>query len=420
MKIWIVNHYAIPSSRAGGTRHHDLARHLVRRGHDVTIIASSFDHVTRREMVLVSGEEYRVEEIEGVRFLWIRTPPYSGNSLARVRNMVAFSYRILQKFFCKLLGKPDVIVGSSPHPFAALAAERLATRYRVPFVLEVRDLWPETLIQLGHFYRYHPFVLLLESVERYLYHRASRIITLLPQAAEYIEKKGGTASKIVWIPNGIDLERLPSPKPPKARDYFVVMYAGSHGLANCLGVLIEAARILQWEAWSERVRFRLIGDGPEKPALIQRARQLGLRNVIFEDPVPKTRVYDLLSDADVLVIILKDSPLYKWGVSPNKLFDYMAAARPVIFCGNTDFNPIAEVQAGITVKAINGEGLAQAIRTLIDMPVEERWRMGLRGREYVETHHGLHMLAGTLEETLNQVASDAAPSSSSAFFCRRA
>ncbi len=245
MNLWIVNHYAIPPQRAGGTRHYTLAKELIRRGYRVTIIASSFDHATRREAHLAPGEPFKLEVIESVPFLWLRTPPYAGNSVARIWNMTVFAYRVWRSAGEALLGKPDVVIGSSPHPFAALAAERLATRFRVPFVLEVRDLWPQTLIDLGGFSPRHPFILLLESIERYLYRKASRIITLLPGAGEHIREKGGDLSRVVWIPNGIDLELSPSPQPPRLNQVFTIMYAGAHGLANGLDLVLDVAALLE-------------------------------------------------------------------------------------------------------------------------------------------------------------------------------
>lgn len=406
MNIWIVNHYAVPPNQAGGTRHYTLAKDLVRRGHNVTLLASSFDHMTQRELHLQPGKGYKLEHIGGVRFLWLRTPPYTGNTGARVRNMIVFATQVWRRATQKILGKPDVVLGSSPHLFAALAAERLAARCAVPFVLEVRDLWPQTLIDLGHFGRHHPVILLLEGIERYLYRRAGRIVTLLPGSATHMKEKGADPSKVIWVPNGIDLDLVPSPRPPRQREVMTVMYAGAHGLANGLGLILEAAHSLQQDGWAERIRFRFVGDGPEKPRLIQRAQELGLLNVHFEDAVPKQEVYKVLAEADAFVMVLQHSPVYRWGVSPNKLFDYMASARPVVFCVGTPFNPIKEAQAGVTVEPGDGLKLAQAVRRVAEMSFEERWEMGLRGRRYVETHHSLNRLVGRLEQALLELTGE--------------
>lgn len=404
MNIWIVNHYAIPPQQVGGTRHYALAKELIRRGHRVTIVASSFDHATRREEHLAPGELFKLEVVEDVPFLWLRTPPYAGNSVARVWNMAVFAYRVWRIAGEALVGRPDVVIGSSPHLFAALAAERLAARFRAPFVLEVRDLWPQTLIDLGSFSARHPFILLLEKIERYLYRKATRIITLLPGAGEHIKDKGGDPSRVVWIPNGIDLELVPPPQPPDEDEVFTLMYAGAHGLANGLHTVLEVAHHLEQEGWGEKVRFRLVGDGPEKPSLMERASGLRLTSVVFEDPVPKREVYRLLQQADAFLMILMESSLFRWGVSPNKLFDFMASARPIVFSVSTRFNPVEEAKAGFTVPAGDPIALAKAIKRLAAMPREERWAMGLRGRRYVEEHHAFNRLVDKLEEVLQDVA----------------
>ena len=406
MNVWVINHYAVPPGRAGGTRHFSFAGELQKRGHKVTIIASSFDHYVRQEARLREGETYRLEEVDGVPFLWIRTPPYSGNSPARVWNMVAFALRLLGIANPALLGKPDVVWGSSPHLFAALAGERLARRYRTPFVLEVRDLWPETLIDLRGVSPRHPFIQVLERIEHYLYRRADRIISLLPLAHLHMIEKGAEPAKIAWIPNGVDLSVVPRPTPPPPRPdgVFTVMYAGAHGLANNLDLIVEAAAIVAKKGWNGRIQFRLLGDGPEKPRLKRMAQAWGLENIRFEDAVPKQEVYNALLSADAFVISLRDSRLFRWGVSPNKLFDYMASARPVIFAVATDSNPVADAGAGITVPPNDPAALAEAVIQLAKMSAQERWEMGLRGRRYVEEKHAFHRLTDKLEEVLQSAS----------------
>ncbi len=402
MNVWLVNHYAVPPGQPGGTRHYALARELVRRGHRVTIVASSVEYLTRQERHLGPREIYRLEQVEGVPFLWLRTLPYRGNSLARVGNMLTFTWRVLRWAPRVLTAPPDVIVGSSPHPFAAWAASRLAAHFRVPFVLEVRDLWPQSLIELGNFAPWHPFILGLAALERHLYRRAARIITLLPGAVDHIRAKGGDPARVVWIPNGLDLTLVPPPQPPPEDGVFTVMYAGAHGRANGLDVALAAARELQRVA-APPVRFVFVGDGPEKPALQAQARAWGLRNVRFEDPVPKREVYRRLQQADAFLMILRPSPVFRWGVSPNKLFDFMAMARPVLFCVQTPYNPVAEAGAGLSVPPGNAQALARALQQLAALSPRERWEMGLRGRRYVERAHAMPVLAARLEQTLQAV-----------------
>lgn len=406
MRVWIINHYALPPTHAGGIRHYILAREMNQRSHEVIIVASSVDYMSRQDHRLPPGEVFRLRQEAGVPFLWLKTPPYRGNTAARVWNMWVFVWRVFQLVPQVLSEPPDVILGSSPHPFAAWAAARLAARFRAPFVFEVRDLWPQSLIELGRFSSKHPFIMLLAYMERFLYRRATRIVTLLPGAAEYIRARGGEAEKIVWIPNGLDLSLVPPPSPPLQDGVFTIMYAGAHGRANGLEVVLEAARLLQERSTPVPIRFVLIGDGPEKPNLQAQARSWGLQNVVFEDPIPKGEIYKRLQEADAFLMILRPSPVFRWGVSPNKLFDYMAMARPVLFCIQTPYNPVAEAKAGITVPPGDAKSLARAILQLIELPPEERWHMGLRGRDYVEKNHAMTVLAQRLEQTLQEAIRD--------------
>jgi glycosyltransferase involved in cell wall biosynthesis len=178
MRVWLVNHYALPPQRAGGTRHYALARELIRRGHEVTLIASSVDYMRRQEAHLAPNERARLEQVGEVPFLWLRTLPYQGNSLRRVGNMLSFAFR-LRREAPRALPRPDVVVGSTPHLFAAWAAYRLARRYQVPFVLEVRDLWPEFAIDMGVLT--NPILIRTSRwLESFLYNRADHLLVNSP------------------------------------------------------------------------------------------------------------------------------------------------------------------------------------------------------------------------------------------------
>lgn len=403
MNIWLVNHYALPPTQTGGTRHYALARELICSGHQVTLIASSFSHFSLQDTHLRKGERWRHELIDEVPFLWLHTPAYAGNSVARLWNMLMFSVRVWAGMGMRQLDPPDVVIGSVTHLFGALAAERLATRRGIPFVLEIRDLWPQTLIELGKLSPRHPMVQVMERIERHLYRRAARIVTVLPGAVEHMVAKGAGQSKIVWIPNGVDFSRVPPPKPPGDNGRCTLVYAGSHGIANGLDTLLDAAALLQRDGWADRAQFRFIGDGPQKPRLCQRARDEGIRNVSFDAAVPKADVYRVLQEADILLVTLKNLPLYRWGMSLNKLFDYLAAARPIVFGANVPANPVSEAQAGLTVAPEDARAMAGAIKHLMAMSPAERWQMGLNGRRFVEEHHDYRHLARRLEGVLAAV-----------------
>lgn len=408
MNVWIFNHYAITPDLPGGTRHYDLSRELVKRGHKVIIFASSFHHYLHKETRLHTGERWKVEDVDGVKFIWIRTFPYKRNDWRRVLNMSSYMLQAwwlgqrLPKLMSEI-GKPDVVIGSSVHLLAVLAAYWVAKHHRAKFVMEVRDLWPQTIIDMGVLSERHPVVKALQALERFLYHRAGRIITLLPKAGEYIVAQGVSEEKIVWIPNGVDLSRFQVNSLAAGNcGEFKVMYLGAHGQANALDVLLQAAKIVQDQGY-EDIKFILVGTGPEKSRLLALARDLGLGNVEFRGPVAKADTARVLWEADVTVLILRDLPLYKYGISLNKLFDYLALGRPVILAGNPANNPIDEAHCGFTVPPREPKALAEAVIKLYEMPQEEREAMGRRGRAYVEAHHDIRKLAQRLEQTLLQV-----------------
>jgi len=397
MRLWIVNHYAKTSDSAGGSRHVSLARELAAQGHEVTIIASSYDAKTGVNKLDASDSVWSRQCLsERLSFIWIRVPSYSGNDTTRVKNMLAFAWRVLRRTGLQDLPSPDAVLGSSPHLLAAAAAERLAHRYKAAFLFEVRDLWPETLVALGGMSSSHPAIIGMSFLERRLYQRARKVITLLPQSIEYIARRGASPSKIHWIPNGIALDQAGEPAPPKGEsDSFTIMYAGAHGRANGLDTVLQSAKYM--ETINPRVKYRLVGDGPEKPKLMQQAKDMGLRNVAFEPAVPKTQIFDVLRQADAFIMPLRDSPVFKWGVSPNKLFDYMAVGRPIVYAINAPNDPVAEARAGVSIRADDPRAMAEAIDKLARLSMPERVEMGFRAREYVEEHHDIKRLAKTLE-----------------------
>ncbi len=400
MKIWIIHHYASSPTRSDSIRHVSLAAELVRRGHGVSIFASSF-HVRSMACVSVDRREHvHWEQVAGVEFGWVPTPAYSGNSYGRVWNMLVFAFRVLQlPMHCS--GRPDVIYGSTPSLFAALAGLAVARRLGVPFLLEVRDIWPQTLIDLG-MSRFHPFVVLSAAIERYLYRHADAIVTLLPNAAPHMVALGAAPEHIHWIPNGVDFGLVPAISPPQPKDQLEVMYAGAYGAGNGPETILDAAAILR-QRGGPALRFRFMGSGTGKADLIAKRAALGLNNVSFEPFVPRAQVYSLLSEADILVAPVKPLAVHRFGMSLNKLFDYMAVARPIILGARSSNHPVLDAGCGLECPPDDPEALADAISTLASMGPQERLEMGLRGRRYVEQNHKFARLAVKLESILASV-----------------
>ena len=396
MNIWILNHHALTPDMSGGTRHYDFAKELVKRGHRVTIIASSFHYSKYTEMKEYEDNEFLLEQIDGIDFIWIKTPPYFGNGFARVKNMLAYTYRVLKIVPMLNLKQPNIIIGSSVHLFAVYAAYRLSKKYQTPFVMEVRDIWPQTLIDMG-VSKWHPFIILLGYLEKFLYKKANKIISNLPYAYEHIEKFV-PKEKCVWISNGVDLSNIIF-VPKEKTENFTISYTGAIGVANNLEILLKVAERLKER---KNIVFRIVGDGAEKDKLQQKIKEKHLNNVSLEDPVPKHDIMPILQSSDILYFNLKDSPVFRFGISSNKLFDYMAAGRVIIFSTNAKNNPIKEANAGFTVEPENIEELENTILKIYNMPHKTRENIGKRGRKFVEKHYSIQVLADRLETILEE------------------
>ena len=395
--LW-VNHFAAAPDMGGPTRHFEVGREMVRAGWQVTVVASDF-HLHRRTYLRRKDANDRraiPEDMDGVRFLWLWAAPYARNDYRRIHNWVSFGARVWRHKWGA--DRPDVVIGSSPHLLAALAAERAARRLNVPFVLEVRDLWPESLaVRDG---RQGPAYHALAALAKYLYAKADHIIVLAEGVRDNLIARGITPNRITCIPNGVDVSAFPEvERAPSAA--LKLIYAGAHGPANGLDTVLEAAKLL---AGDDRVSFVLMGDGPSKSSLVEQAKTMGLTNVEFATPVSKNDIPSTLASHDGGLMVLKDLPLFSFGVSPNKLFDYWAARLPIIcnVAGETA-GTVEQVQGGIVATSASADALASAVRKLLDTPAVTRKQMGERGRSWVERERDRPILAGRLNDVLRRL-----------------
>jgi len=393
--IWFINPYALPPAEAGGTRHYSLASYCIRQGCQALVIASNVHCQSRCRLPYKGNQSFW-----GVPFVWMDTPPYRGNGVDRLWNSLVFTLRVLRLSLRDVPFPPDVIVGSSPHPFGAWAAERLACRFRVPFLFEIRDLWPESLIELGSVSPLHPIVPIMRSLERSLCRRAKRVITVLSRADAYLTRYGIKPSKVVWLPNFVNLEHFPSPTPPANSEVFEVMYTGTIGVANLVETLIDTAAILSDS--SIPIVLRIVGSGVYEEQIANSVALRGLSNVVLERPKPKLELLQSMPKADAFVIVLKQTPLFSWGSSPNKLYDYMASCRPIVFGGSVPDNPVELSGCGVVTEP-TPEAVAQGIKTIAELPLEKRYELGLRGRQYVETHYSVEAVGQKFLRTLSEV-----------------
>jgi glycosyltransferase involved in cell wall biosynthesis len=309
-----------------------------------------------------------------------------------------------------LLGAPcppgTVYVGSSPHLLAAFGTWAVARARRRPFVLEVRDLWPESYSAMTG-KSTGLYVRLLRWIADLLYRHAELIVVLAAANAAEVHARGVPSERICCIPNGVDLATFVADRlveaPLSDRGRFTFVYAGAHGPANGLDTVVDACAELVRRGQNE-IRVVLLGDGAAKDGLVRRATSLGLRNLVFRDAVPKQQVGPLLGTADAGLMVLAPAKLFAYGVSPNKLFDYLAAGLPVVTnVPGSLASIVLEADAGVACSAGDPDALADAMVTLADNVVGHPSAFR-GGRRYVEEHYDRRVLAARFLDELAQVS----------------
>jgi glycosyltransferase involved in cell wall biosynthesis len=383
-------------------RPHALAREWQAAGHEALIVAGAPSHVRTHNPEL--ARRVSREVVDGVEFEWLRLPRYDGNGARRAANIIAFAAQLRARSRALADGfRPDVVIASSTHPLDIYGARAIARRSRARLVFEVHDLWPLTPVELGGMSPRHPFVRLMARAERDACASADTVVSILPAADRHLVTRGMPHDRYVHVPNGISIAEadaeapLPAEQAELARSLraegsFLVGYAGGIGLANAIDDLVSAAERLR----DAPVAFLIWGDGPERTAVEQQAADAGLARVRFLGRIPKLAVRSALEACDALYLGWKRRSIYRFGVSPNKLYDYMAAARPIVHATSAPGDPVAECGCGISVEAEDPAALATAIEQLAALPASARAELGARGRRQAEEHHDYPVLASQL------------------------
>jgi glycosyltransferase involved in cell wall biosynthesis len=396
MHILLIHQAFTTVDEAGGTRHHELVRVLAGAGHRVTVIASPISYLTG---LAGSGE---VEKEPGITIL--RASTYAALHKSFVHRAIAFFSFMLSSFWLGLrVREVDLVWGTSPPIFQGATALVLARFKRVPFLFEVRDLWPAFAVAVGVL-RSRPLIRLTEWLERTLYRSADRVVVNSPGFIDHVRSRG--ARSVDLVPNGADPDMFdPGVDGALFREAhgldgrFIAMYAGAHGLSNDLGVVLAAARLLED---CPELEIVLLGDGKEKGRLAAQAAEMGLRNLRFLPPVAKNRMREALAAAAACIAIVKPVDVYRT-VYPNKVFDYLAAGRPVVLAMDGVIREVVEAAgAGICVPPGDPAALAGALRELAADPGKAR-AMGQSGREYAEKHFDRARLAGELVRIVEEL-----------------
>ena len=399
MHILIIHQAFASLNEPGGTRHHEFAHLLTTRGHKVTIIASSISYIT-------GGHTHQANsEMEGVTIL--RAVVYDAHHKSFIHRVLAFFSFMLSSFWIGLgVKNVDLVWGTSPPIFQGVTAWALARIKGAKFLFEVRDLWPQFAIAVGVLT--NPILIVLsEWLERFLYQHADRVMVNSPGFLQPVTSRG--AKRVDLIPNGAD----PSTFNPtdsgtafrqtnKLENKFIALYAGAHGMSNDLQIILESASLL---ADKKNIHIVLLGDGKEKPELMAQAREMKLSNVTFLPSVPKTEMASALAAADVCIAILKPLEEYK-RTYPNKVFDYMAAGRPVALAIDGVIREVVEsAKCGYFAEPGNPSALADVISKLAEDKIKAR-EMGLKGRIYLEENFSRQKIADQLENLLNDMVKE--------------
>jgi glycosyltransferase involved in cell wall biosynthesis len=394
--ILLINHYAGSAAHGMEFRPYYMARHWRQLGLRVFVVAGSYSHVRRRNPE-VHGS-YRVESIGGIAYLWIRTPAYKKSGLRRVLNILCFVVR-LRVIAARLsrLRELAAVIASSTYPFDIFPGRFVARKGKAKLIFELHDLWPLSPQELGHYSRFHPFILLTQVAENRAYRVADRVVSILPNTLDHMVRHGLAAHKFIHIPNGVEpTEPAPIDESTAAalcslpKGAFVVGYMGSVGPANAIGSLLEAAACLRAE---NGLAIVIVGSGELWEEVQGAVKTRQLSNVSLIPAVAKSQVQYFLDRFDVCYLGVRKSSLYRYGMSLNKLFDYMYAARPILQAVEASNDLVSEVGCGLTVEPENPRAIAEAIRELLHLDKSELRKMGDRGRAYVLQHHTYERLA---------------------------
>lgn len=360
-KIWILNHYATTTFLSKGGRHYWFAENLINQGYEPVVICSSFLH-KGTENLIKDSKKLKIEYSDKIPFVFLKTDEYIGNGKTRIKNMFQYFWQILRNYkkIEKKFGKPDVIIGSSVHPLACLAALIIGNKYKIKKIIEIRDLWPETLLTMGIIKGKTLLSWLMYKGEKYLYKKADNIIFTMEGGKQYIIDKGWDKeidlSKVYYINNGIDLETFRKLEKNEFVDEdldnnkFKIIYTGTIGIANNIQKLVEIAENFLNE---KNIVFLIYGDGTEREKLKKYCEINNISNIKFKGKVEKIKIPYILSKANITitdtVLPKQTGDISSYGISYNKLFDYLAARKPIVQLVKVNYDIVEKNGCGIVI-----------------------------------------------------------------------
>ncbi len=412
MNILYINHYAGSLSLGMEFRPYYFAREWIKAGNKVLIVGADYSHLRKNNPTLT--RDFELQQIDGVDYLWIKTGPYEGNGVKRAITLFTFCEKL--KLKAAQIARdfhPDVVITSSTYPLDNYPARKIAALAKAKYIHEAHDLWPLTLIELAGWSEKHPFIRMLAAGERAALSKSDAVVGLFAGQADYMLSHGmQSRDKFTHIPNGVALEDWDAPeniggehaaciKRLKDEGKFIICYLGGHAMSNALDTLLDAAKAM---CGDERFAFLMVGGGAEKERLMKRAENEGITNISFLPSVGKKQVPSLLREADALYVGAEPCSLYRFGVSMNKVYDYMMAAKPIIYGVKAANNDVEEAGCGITIEPGSADGIRDAAVRLLSMSAEERAEMGARGKKWVTDNCAYSILAEKFLNVMRRAA----------------
>ncbi len=403
MNILLINHYAGSPELGMEYRPYYMAKQWVLAGHKVTIVAADRSHLRLKNPK--PQENLECQEIDGITYMWVKTPTYNRDLSGRGRNVASFLYKVnFNRSAIIEKAQPNVVIASSTYPFDIYPALKIAQAAKARLVWEVHDLWPLTQTSLYDYSRRSPVVLAIERAQRKALACADHVVSIIPRGDAYLEQYGLKPEKYTHIPNGVMPDQELKTPPEAAmrlveasqeQKRFVVMYCGSLGHSNAMEEFILAAPLVK-----DFADFYLVGNGTFKIRLKKMVKEQQLENVFFIDAMPPEEVRALMRLADCLYLGAKESPLYEYGIGMNKLYDYMLAGKPILLALQCGADPVQQAGCGISLGGSSSQKIADGVREMSLLSPAERERMGRSGIDHVLRNHSYPQLAKQFLEVL--------------------
>lgn len=395
--IWIINHYAELPTNGVMTRHYNFAKQLVKKGYNVSIFTSSAIHNSEFNSI-TDKAKFKVEKVEGIQFIHVKTENYKSNGLERIRNIIQFYVGVMRIYSnIKVKEVPEVIIASSLHPLALLAGYRISRKIKCKYIVEIRDLWPESILvykpNLNKLIMF-PFYML----EKWFYKKADNIIFTMPGGGNYIRERGWekqvNISKVFCVSNGVDLDTFNSNKTYYCvcdeeivdQNTFKVVFCGSVRPTYNIDFLVETAHILKKRGYDNSIKIFIYGRGPSVLDYVNLLKSDNLNNIVFKGFIEKKYIPFVLSQSDCTLLHSQEDSLSRFGHSLNKSFEYCASGKPIISTLNYAFDPIKKNHGGIVIDEYTPNCLAESIIWMYSLESEERKNMENNALEVAEAY----------------------------------